>query len=186
MKKLWVDTETTGLDPERNAIIQIAVIIETPDAEVQWEAKMRPWDGAEVEDGALKVNHSSREEIAAFPDPRAVYAEFTALLGDHVAKFDRADKFWFWGFNSGFDFQFLHSWAKACGDKYLMSWMHWPPLCVAQEIARRFPDRWASFPSRKLGAVACACDVTPPENLHDAMADIVLTRELWRKMCLNQ
>ena len=183
MKKLWFDAETTGVDPMRHAIIQMAVIVETPQAEVVWETKMRPWDGAEIEDSALAVNGRTREEIMEWPDPKAAYAEFLALMADHVDKFDKADKFWFWGYNSSFDFQFTHALAKVCRDQYLMSWFQWPPLCVAQELARRFPDRWAAIKPRKLINIAHAFGVQAPENLHDAKADILLTREIWRKAC---
>lgn len=185
MKKLWLDLETTGTDPNKHSAIQLAVIVETPKAEVVWEAKMRPWDGAIIEEEALVINGRTREEIMTWPEPKAVYAELLALLGDHADKFNRADKFWFWGFNSGFDFQFMHSLAGKCGDKYLMSWLQWPPLCVAQELARRFPDKWAAIRPRKLVNIAQAFGVEVPENLHDAKADILLTREIWRKACSN-
>ena len=149
MKRLWMDTETTGVDPFRHAIIQVAVIIETPKGEVTWEAKMRPWDGAVIEDEALAINGRTREEIMVWPDPKAVYAEFLSVLGCHCDKFDRRDKFWLHGFNVTFDAQFLHQLAKVCGDKYLMSWMYWPPLCVAQEVARRHPERWRAGAGRR-------------------------------------
>ena len=186
MKNLWLDSETTGTDPNRNAIIQLAVIIDTPKGERLWESKMRPWDGAEIEDDALRISGNTREQIMDYPDPKSVYAEFLSVMGDYVEKFNKKDKFWFRGFNAGFDFQFVHSWARFCADKYLMSWFYWPPLCLAQEVARMYPDLWASLPARKLGNIAAAFDVVLPENLHDAMADITLTRDIWRKACSNQ
>lgn len=65
MNKLFaVDVETTGLDPQKNSIVAIgAVDIETPERTFYIEC--RAFDGAEIEDGALKVNGFTREQIEA-------------------------------------------------------------------------------------------------------------------------
>jgi DNA polymerase III epsilon subunit-like protein len=181
MKILWCDTETSGLDPNKNAIIQIACIIDTPKGTREWTSYIKPWPGAVIEDEALAVNGKTREELEAFPDHRAVFAEFLSVLGEHVAKYDPSDKFCFRAYNASFDMSFVHAWARACSEKYLMSFIRWPEQCCAQAISLRHHDRWAALKSRKLAAVAAEFGVQLPENLHDAMADIRLTKELWEK-----
>lgn len=58
-----VDVETTGLDPERHAIVAIgAVNFHSPDQ--TFYAECQPWDGAEIEDKALEVNGFTREQLA--------------------------------------------------------------------------------------------------------------------------
>jgi DNA polymerase III epsilon subunit-like protein len=65
MNKLFaVDVETTGLDPAQNSIVAIgAVDIETPERTFYIECKA--WEGSVIEDGALKVNGFTREQIEA-------------------------------------------------------------------------------------------------------------------------
>lgn len=179
MKQLWTDTETSGTDPNKHAIIQIACIVDTPKGLTEWSSFIKPWPGAVIEDQALAVNGITREQIETFPDHKAVFAEFLAIMAQHVEKFDTRDKFWFKAYNASFDMGFIHAWARACGEKYLMSFIRWPEQCVAQAISLQYPDRWAALKSRKLAAVAVEFGIELPENLHDAMADIRLTKQLW-------
>ena len=56
---LWIDLETTGLDPERCGIIEIAAVLTTPDMEVlaEYEALVGgPPYGLAWEDGALALH----------------------------------------------------------------------------------------------------------------------------------
>ena len=67
MKILYFDTETTGTDPLRNDIIDLAVIIEV-DGKVEHEEsiKMQPLDYSTVELKALEVNGMTIEQIKTF------------------------------------------------------------------------------------------------------------------------
>ena len=182
-KRLWEDTETTGTDPRRHAVTQIAIMVEMDGRLVrEWECKLRPWPGAEIEEEALTVTGKTREEIMDYPDYRAGYKEFIDILASYVDRYKKDDKFFMFGFNPSFDFEHLHTLAAKCGDKYLMSFIVWPPHCVAQVVARRFPDMWLGLKSRKLGAIAEALGVQVEGDLHDAMTDIRLTRAIWEKI----
>lgn len=179
MKTIWCDVETSGLDPNRNSIVQIALIIEARGLTLEWSSYMRPWPGAEIEDQALAVNGLSREQVQSFPSHLSVFSEFVAVMEKFVDKFDRRDKFWFRAYNASFDMSFVHAWARACGEKYLMSFIRWPEQCVAQAISIKHPDRWARLQSRKLGAVCQEFGVALGENAHDALADVRATKALW-------
>lgn len=183
MKRLWLDSETTGTDPRRHAVTQIAMLVEIDGKVVrEWECKLRPWEGAEIEQEALTVTGKTLEEIMAYPEHKAGYAEFISVLGSYVSRFDRSDKFFLHGYNVTFDADFLHSLADKCGDPYLMSYMVWPGICVAQQIAAKRPDFWIGLRKRKLGIIAEAMGVHVEGMLHDALTDIRLTRAIWEKL----
>lgn len=99
MNKLYaVDVETTGLDPATTSIVSIgAVDIETPERTFYMEC--RPWVGALIHEGALKVNGFGIDQIMAFEksEAEAIQAFFEwATEGDvspimvaHNAAFDK-------------------------------------------------------------------------------------------------
>lgn len=183
MKTLWLDCETTGLDPRKNAVVQVAMILEGPWGERTWQSNIAPHPEAVIEEEALKISGRDLDAIRDYPNHREVFAEFIGMLGECVDKYDRGDKFYLRGYNSSFDWDFIHTWARESGEKYLMSYMHWPPLCVAQAIANKHPNRWAGLKSRKLGALAAEFGVQVHGELHDALTDVEVTRQLWRKVC---
>lgn len=182
-KRLWADCETTGTDPRRHAVTQIALLVEIDGKIVrEWECKLRPWEGAEIEQEALTVTGKTLEEVMDYPDHRAGYKEFISVLSSYVDRYARTDKFFSHGWNVGFDVDFLHALATKCGDSYLMSYMVWPGICVAQQVARMRPDFWLGLRSRKLGVVAEAMGVAVDGELHDALVDVKLTRAIWEKL----
>ncbi len=74
-----VDTETTGLYPEKHSIVSIgAVFFSEPVSHPLFYEECRIWDGAEVSKAALAVNGFTEEEIR---DPRK------QSLGDLVRHF---------------------------------------------------------------------------------------------------
>jgi len=60
----WIDVESTGLDPVKCDVVQIALLIEE-NSEIVEEAniKLRPYVNCLVEDAALQVIDKTREEI---------------------------------------------------------------------------------------------------------------------------
>ena len=59
---LVIDVETTGLDPKKNSIVSIGAV-DFSNPKRQFYRECRPWNGALIDDGALKVNGFKREEL---------------------------------------------------------------------------------------------------------------------------
>lgn len=58
-----VDVETTGTNPEIHSLVSIGAIdLSKPD--IQFSDECRVWDGAHIDDEALKVNGFSREQVS--------------------------------------------------------------------------------------------------------------------------
>lgn len=182
MKKLWIDTETTGTNPRKHAIVQLAGMVEIDGVIVEeFDIRMRPFPNAFIDDRALDVNHLTREEVMAYPDHTEGFRQFCAIMERHINVFKREDKFTLAGYNTRFDEEFLRELFNMCGSKYFGSYFWFPALDVAQFAHAHFCayKRRHRLINCKLSSVATAMNIPLPENLHDAMADIRLTRQVW-------
>ena len=130
---LWVDTETTGLDPERNGIIEIAGIFQYPGQRDQkskrFETMCDP-GRVELHPKALEVNGIKEEDISTFqPIDRALanmdtYVEpWCVIAGWNCAGFDipfmkaaykRAGIKWRFHYHC-LDMMVVANWLKFCG-----------------------------------------------------------------------
>jgi len=99
MNKLWIDTETTGLDPARHGVIEIAMVLTTPDASEVLDTyasqiELRE-DLYEVDADALRVNgYSAAKWRSASRYDDAFYQILFRLndrvrLSGHNIAFDR-------------------------------------------------------------------------------------------------
>jgi DNA polymerase III epsilon subunit-like protein len=89
------DTETTGLDTSKCEIIEIAAIALDPRTlEVlpngTFEATMKALRPEDIEEGALKVNKRTREEISTFRHPKQVWGEFIGF----VSQYNKSNQLW--------------------------------------------------------------------------------------------
>lgn len=178
MKVAWIDVETTGVDPVKHGIIQLALIIE-----VDYEEKERhsffikPDPRLEIEAEALGINGITEEQMETFPPEKETYHVLKGIFCSHVNPYDRADKFLFGGYNCRFDMDFLYNFWKRQGDSYFFS-LFSSTLDVKEMIACNVWYRRIAPPANyKLGTVAKYFGF-PLENAHNAMADIEATREL--------
>lgn len=181
-KVLWFDAETTGLDAERQDIIQIAGLIEI-DGHVKEEFNLAcaPHSPDNVSPEALEINHHTLEEIQAWPDPTKTAREFCSMLDKWVDKHDRTDKMTPGGHNVRFDIEFLDRWIKKGGSKYGSgSYLTWQPIdTMYLAVAARHVGRIHPI-NMKLEEVAKSLNVEP--GTHDAMADIKATREVGEQL----
>ena len=91
------DTETTGLDPDRDCIVELgAVVFEKGIPTTSFQSYVNP--GIRITAEVSALNHITNEMLAAAPAEKDVYPEFMKFLGDaasgkvlvcgHVAAFD--------------------------------------------------------------------------------------------------
>ena len=180
-KICYVDTETTGTDPDKHGIIQIAMIIEIDGTVVvdrEWLVRPHPEVKADLE--ALAINGRTIAEIKSFPDANQVFGDIQKFLGGFVDQFDRTDKLTPAGYNVKFDLDFLQSfWARCGDDKYFGSWFNWDavdPLPLLRYL--KFAGLLPPLQNLKLATVCDHFGVKLGEDAHDALADIKATREL--------
>lgn len=182
MKKvLYFDTETTGIDPQRNGIIQLSGCIEIDGKVMEdFDYKIRPLPNDEIDPKALEVHGISKEEMDAFDDPKDVLKRFLDLLGRYCNKFDRNDKYFPAGYNVKFDLEMIHAFARKQGEQYLGSYLAWIPIDAMPLVHYLVTQTDFRLPDYKLKTV---CDHFGIEiKAHDAMSDITATRQLIKKL----
>lgn len=186
MKKIYIDLETTGTDPVRNGVIQIAGIIEIPDKEdVTFNYFLKPFTTDDIEEEAMKVNGKMLLDVATYPEPVAVHQQFIRLLDTYIDRFDQKDKFLFYGYNALFDSAMLRQWMQKCGNGYYGSYFWHPPIDTMNFAMRVLADERHELPNFKLATVAEYIGINlSGRDLHDAMTDIQVTREIEDKLFL--
>lgn len=186
---MFFDIETTGTMFWKNGIHQLsgAVVIDGVMKE-SFDLRVCPNPKACIDDAALSVSGVTREQICGYPPMEDVYKEFVAMLGKYVDKYDRKDKFFLVGYNnSPFDNQFLRAWFKQNGDDYFGSWF-WSNSIDVMVLASQFlADRRCDMKDFKLATVAEECGVAVQRDaLHDALYDIRLTMELYKRVTTSK
>lgn len=113
-----IDTETTGLDPLRNEIIELSAFRFSLDKEFKGEQKtwlVKAKNIETIEDEALKVSGHKREDIINSPDyiePAVFAEEFELWVGeDDMSAHDRV----FGAQNASFDFGMMEATWKRLG-----------------------------------------------------------------------
>lgn len=180
MKLLYIDTETSGLDPIADAVIQIAGIVEI-DGEVkeEFELKTKPHKGDCVSKQALAVNGVKFEDLQTYPEPAVTYGKFKSILDKYIDKYDRKDKFYIVGQNVPFDYEFLRWFFRKNGDHYLGSYIHYHKIdLIAITTIMKIAGR-ISLENMKLESVMAALDLG--KQTHDALDDVRAVRTVFYK-----
>lgn len=180
-KTIYIDVETTGLNPQKNAITQIAGIVEIDFEERErFNFLIQPHKDAEISDYALKITDKTVEELMSYPTPKTQYNNFLAILSGYVNKYKREDKFYFIGYNARFDMDFIRAFFEKQGDKYFGSWFFFPPIDVMNMAAVDMMVRGKRCKDFKLGTIAEHFGISlSNKKMHDAMTDIEVTKEMF-------
>jgi len=185
MKIFWFDVETSGLDPKTNAILTLDYAVEIYGEIVEEGQILNRPDGKVVEDGALKINNLTREQIATFKAPAENYITLTDLFGKYVDKYDSDDKFYAGGYNVKFDMDFLRQFFQDAGDKYFGSWFYFSNIDPSSFFAfMRQNGMIPGFPAKqRLQDVAGYFGLIDEKTvLHNSTTDIRITRELYGRV----
>lgn len=174
MNILVADCETSGLDPKKSAMLQIA-LIPIIDGVVKdpFVSYVRPHKNAEIADGALKVNNINREDLDTFP----TIEEFTKSMLEFVDQFDC--KFTLRAHNAQFDKDFLYHFMSRQGlhGDYIKRFR--PELQCTLEKAKKVFEKEKKKPANfKLGTL-CEWFGIKLENAHEALSDATPLIPLW-------
>jgi DNA polymerase III subunit epsilon len=180
MKAIFIDTETTGLDPITCGVVQIAGFIEINNAMVEtFNFHCRPFPDDKIHNEALVANGLTREVIATFDAPDSAYHAFTHLLQRYVNKYEKTDKFHWYGYNAPFDSEFMREWFKKNGDKYFGSFFFHPPIDIMNLAGYVLREERPRLPKFNLSSVATYLKVPLEEgSLHDAVYDVKIMKSV--------
>ncbi len=187
MKKLYLDTETTGIDPDKHSIYQVGAIVEI-DGRIEERVNMniRPWEGSLISVGAVPRNMSTIDGFRLWlkEQPASIdqFKKFMRILQYYVNRYDKRDKFWFIAYNAQFDDKFMRAWFEKHNEKYYGSYFWWPPIDVAVLAAHHLQDERPAMENFQLETVATKLGVRTEGEAHDATVDIEWTRNIYLKV----
>lgn len=181
MKVLWVDVESTGLDPVKNDIVSIALMAEI-DGEIKGKLylEIQPHSYDNIEDQALEVNGFTREQLKTFLPPLEAHKKIVNFLSKYINKFNKKDKFQPSGYNVVFDVDMLGEFFKKCNDRYYGSFIDYHKFDVATLVQFLHLKGAIKLDSYRLENVCNYFGITL--KAHNAKEDIQATRELCYKI----
>ena len=181
--KVFLDLETTGVNPRKHSVHQISGLVEIDDKIVEeFNYYTQPHPKAKYEPAALRIAGKTEEELKSYPPMKEVHKIFTTMLSKYVDKYNPKNKAFIAGFNNkAFDDFFIRAWFEQCGDEFFGSWFYPDTLDVMVLASEYLLYRRAQMPSFKLKRVAIELGMEViKERLHDSSYDVELTRQIYR------
>jgi DNA polymerase-3 subunit epsilon len=181
-KLLYLDTETTGLDPKTNALIQISGIVTVEgDHEREFDFHLRPHPQALIDPKALETNRLTEEDLLVPErlEHKAVYKKLKSIFLTYINRYDKTDKFYLVGQNVHFDYGFLLALWERNQDQYLGSFIHYQKIdLIAITAALKLAGR---LPVENMKLETLCRYFSLGEQLHDSLDDIRKTREIFSR-----
>jgi oligoribonuclease len=168
---VWLDCEMTGLDPERDRIIEIAVVVTGPHLEPRIEGPVIAVHQSDAQldlmDAWNKGTHGKSGLTDKVRASTVTEAEAERLVLDFVMRYVPRQSTPMCGNSIGQDRRFLVKYMPA-----LEAWFHYRNLDVStlKELSRRWrPEVYASFKKRQLH--------TALADVHESIDELAHYRE---------
>ena len=151
------DLETTGLDAEKDAIVEIGAVRVTGNKVTNQTYQQLVSPGVKISKEASEVNHITNDMVKGQPKIQEVLADFLAYVdGDLLV-----------AHNAGFDASFLDNACARCGYESPKKYFDTMRLSVY----------WRNLKNRKLVTFLEAAGIEN-ENAHRALSDAIATAKL--------
>jgi DNA polymerase-3 subunit epsilon len=183
-KLLFIDTETTGIDPKTAGVWQIGGIIECGKRSEEFLLECDIFENDVVEKSATELTGITTAKLSTLPDPADVFDRFISILDKYVDRFDKKDKFTVVGYFSEFDQQVLRKWFEENDDSYFGSWFWHPWIDVAQMVAVEHLDKRDTIQNFRLQTIAefMGIKYDGDGKFHDALFDAQIARQIFHKI----
>ena len=183
MKKIFIDTETSGLNPKANAILEIGCIVEVDNTVEEFVIECSPFENDVIDKKALEVNRISKDDLFKRTPPKEAFNNFINFLSKHIDRYNKRDKFFFLAYNAPFDYSFLREFFIKNGDSYFGSWFFYPAIDVAVLAAMHLRDERHRMLNFKLTTVAPTLGIDVNlEEAHGALYDTKIMRAVFNKI----
>lgn len=179
---LFFDTETTGLNPDTDSVIQIAAQYYQNGRKVsEFETKVAPYRKS-TGLGALATNKTTPAQMLQYPNPQSACDQFVAYITS-LPGFNKWNKIIPAAHNATFDIRFLQNFLTVHGYRGWEDIFSHRVVDTAP-IARFLIDAGAiDSKSASLGTVAEALGIErDEEKQHEAMYDTELCAKLYYTM----
>lgn len=181
MKILWIDTETTGVNPDVNALIQIAGIIVDGEVKEEFNLKAKPFPDDQIDFGAIEATGLDMLEVIKYETPAQMMARLLIIFNKYIDPYKKdktsADKFIAAGYNVRFDLEFLDAFFRKNNNVYLRSYID--KITIDVMSLAHYLAGFELIEPRSFKLVdVCEESYIKIEGAHDALADVKATRKL--------
>ncbi len=181
-KILWLDTETTGLNPKKHGLREIGYIL-VIDGQVvlkdvlQIDPRTYKNKIVEIDNQALELSNITIEDFDNYDDSAFAFDRFSPIL-EFIDKEDKNDYFTLAGFNVKFDNDFLREWFydNDAGADF-KNYFHYKVIDVFPLVFALKHLGLIDTENDKLKTVCEYFDI--PIDAHNAISDIEATKELY-------
>ncbi len=140
-KILWLDTETTGVDPKKDRIIEIGIIYQDLKTgktdEFSQYIKLDSYPDNFNETEAIKVNGLTKEFLEKNGiTEKGAYYDLMRFLNERLNRYEPSDKCILAGYNVNFDDDFARELFERYGNKYYGSYISFLKIDVVTLIAQ--------------------------------------------------
>ena len=178
MKILFIDLETSGIDPHKHGVIQIAGVIEVDGAvaeEFSFDCSLYPDQACDPK--ALQVTGKTPQQISGYPAPGLAYKSLLAIFDKYIDRYNKNDKFHMVGQNPQFDYAFLTEFFRRNGNAYFYAYVQYYLIDLIAITALFRSAGKIDVPNMKLPTMTAYFGIK--HKAHDAMEDIKATRQLY-------
>lgn len=126
LKIIFIDTVTTGMNPEKCCIQRIGgILTENGEEKKRFEIRARPYPGARISDQSLWICGETRSSILRYPDSADAFKSLMEIVDGFINVRNPKDKAYIAGFNaSAFDAPFLREWFRKEGNERFRDYFH--------------------------------------------------------------
>lgn len=162
---VFIDLETTHLNPQVGEIIELALVRVTKDREIRYVTKIRPERLHLAQKRALEINGYNEEEWQDAPLARDVAGRVADLISEGLLV----------GHNVSFDFEYLEEFLHVHGEKFRASYRKIDTMTLAHE----------HLPFLRSYSLSTLRDFfgLSQEGAHRAEKDLDDMRSIYRRLC---
>ncbi len=180
-KVLYLDTETTGINPVTNDVIHFAFGIEINGELVETvEFKSQPFSYENINLESLTVNNTTIELLKTYPNPSETCTKILQFFCKYCNQYDKSDKFYPAGYNLHFDLDFISNFFIKNNYKYFGAFCNWKRIDLLPFLYKMDLMDQIALSNYKLATVCEHYGI--PIKAHDALSDLLATRELMIKI----
>lgn len=182
---LYLDLETTGLNPKTCGIIECAGLFELNGEVVhEFNLLINPYTfpipgGVEVQEKALAVNNRTIPEIQTFINQEEAFKYLLQCIDHFIDNFNCNNPFII-GYNINFDVEFIKEWFLLNNTKYA-AYFNYKSIDIYQLVLSMCYLNIFDFGDNNLKDMCLKLDIDLT-NAHTALADIKASRLLYKKL----
>lgn len=178
MTQIFLDVETTGLNPVRDSIIQMSGLVRKDGQDVEsFNWYLKPYKEGIITPALATKLRTTQEQAESFPDQSIAFCKFCDMLTRNGI--DENNKAFICGYNTKFDVDFLNALFQY-NQNFRMWYLFYTPVQDVMSVAAFALARIRPFMRNfKLTTVYETVFKESFFDAHDAMSDIKATIRLW-------